>query len=57
MTAYILIVMWSAMGSQTAVTMQEFGSLSACQFASVQIAERKTTVFAPTMVCVPKDVK
>ena len=57
MSSYILIVMWSVVGSQTAVAMQEFGSLTACQFASVQIAERKLGGFTPSMVCVPKELK
>lgn len=57
MNAYILIILWATTGSNTAVSMQEFANLKACQFASVQIDERKTGTFAPRMVCVPKEVK
>lgn len=57
MTAYILIVMWSAAGGQTAVSMQEFTTLTACQFASIQIHKKKPTESPPSMVCVPKELK
>jgi hypothetical protein len=63
MTAWILIMSWAVSAGQTdaaaypstyrsyAITTQEFDSLKACQFASI---EAKKLAKGLKMVCVPK---
>ena len=48
--AYILIVIFGSANGHSTVSMQEFNSLQACQFASSHIG----TYMPRKMICVPK---
>ncbi len=63
MSTWILVVSWLAMSQSYQqrgdrawgeVTMQEFNTLEACQFASVEVQKITPQV---RVVCVPKGVK
>lgn len=51
--SYILMIVMSAANGHATVSMQEFETLQACQFASSQI----TSMLPKQMACVPKGKK